>query len=292
MDSKRSDNTELAPFEVRRIHIALLVCFFLSGATGLVYEVVWTRMAGLVFGNTVYAVTTVLAAFFAGLALGSYLLGPIADRARRHVRLYGLMEIGIGLYCLCTPFLFRGVEKIYLSAYQTGRENLLLFTLFQFGLVFLILVAPTTLMGGTLPVLSRYFVRGETEIGYGVGGIYALNTAGAVVGTIGAGFVLLPVMGVGDTIWFTGTLNLGIGLLCVAFSRRLPDLQADGVAEAAGRLPEAGDEQRVLVGSLHLRLTVLVALMFGISGGASMIYEIAWTRALSLVLGSSVYAFT
>jgi spermidine synthase len=292
MDSKRSDNTELAPFEVRRIHIALLVCFFLSGATGLVYEVVWTRMAGLVFGNTVYAVTTVLAAFFAGLALGSYLLGPIADRARRHVRLYGLMEIGIGLYCLCTPLLFQGVEKIYLSSYQMGRENLLLFTLFQFGLVFLILVAPTTLMGGTLPILSRYFVRRETEIGYGVGGIYALNTAGAVVGTIGAGFVLLPVMGVGDTIWFTATLNLGIGLLCVAFSRRLPDLQAEGVAQEAGRLSEARDDQRVLVGRPHLRLTGLVALMFGIAGGASMIYEIAWTRALSLVLGSSVYAFT
>jgi spermidine synthase len=202
------------------------------------------------------------------------------------------MEIGIGLYCLCAPLLFRGVEKIYLAAYQTGRENLLLFTLFQFGLVFLILVAPTTLMGGTLPVLSRYFVRREAEIGYGVGGIYALNTAGAVVGTIVAGFVFLPVMGVGDTIWFTATLNLGIGLLCVAFSRRLPDLQAEGVAEKAGRLLEAGDEQRVLVGRLHLRLTVLVALMFGISGGASMIYEIAWTRALSLVLGSSVYAFT
>src|SRR3970282_674861 len=135
-----------------------------------------------------------------------------------------------------------------------GRENLLLFTLFQFGLVFLILVAPTTLMGGTLPILSRYFVRGETEIGYGVGGIYALNHAGAVVGTIGAGFVLLPVMGVGDTIWFTATLNLGIGLLCVAFSRRLPDLQVEGVAQGAGRLPQTGDDQRVFVGKLHLRL--------------------------------------
>jgi spermidine synthase len=286
-------NSKLEPFEIRRIHIALLVCFFLSGATGLVYEVVWTRMAGLVFGNTVYAVTTVLAAFFAGLALGSYLLGPIADRAIRHVRLYGLMEIGIGLYGLATPLLFQGVEKIYLGAYQMGRENLLLFTLFQFGLVFLILVIPTTLMGGTLPLLSRYFVRKEGEIGYGVGGIYALNTAGAVVGTMSAGFVFLPVMGVGDTIWFTATLNLGIGLLCVAFSRRLPHLQADGEAqEEVERLPEAGDDQRVLVGRLHLRLTMLVAVMFGIAGGASMIYEIAWARALSLVLGSSVYAFT
>jgi spermidine synthase len=136
-------------------------------------------------------------------------------------------------------------------------------------------------------------VRREAEIGYGVGGIYALNTAGAVVGTMSAGFVFLPVMGVGDTIWFAATLNLGIGLLCVAFSRRLPHLQADGEAqEEVERLPEAGDDQRVLVGTLHLRLTALVALMFGVAGGASMIYEIAWTRALSLVLGSSVYAFT
>jgi spermidine synthase len=287
-----SPGSETTPAEIRRIHVALLGCFFLSGATGLVYEVVWTRMAGLVFGNTVYAVTTVLAAFFSGLALGSYLLGPIADRARRHVHLYGLMEIGVGVYGLCTPLLFQLIEKIYLGMYQMGRENLFLFTLFQFGLVFLILVVPTTLMGGTLPVLSRHFVRSKAEIGYGVGGIYALNTAGAVVGTIGAGFFLLPVMGMGDTIWMTATLNLGIGLLSIAFSRRLPPREPEGVVHEAGRLLPAGDEQGILVGKLHLRLTVLVALMFGVSGGASMIYEIAWTRALALVLGSSVYAFT
>ncbi|MFQ5657401.1 MAG: fused MFS/spermidine synthase, partial [Candidatus Methylomirabilales bacterium] len=280
--------SDITPFEVRRIHVALLVCFFLSGATGLVYEVVWTRMAGLVFGNTVYAVTTVLAAFFSGLALGSYLLGPLADRAKRHVHLYGLMEIGIGLYGLCTPLLFGLVETIYLTAYQAGRENLVVFTLFQFLLVFVILVAPTTLMGGTLPVLSRYFVRGEREIGYGVGAIYALNTAGAVVGTLGAGFFLLPVMGVGDTILLTATLNLGIGLLSLAFSRRLPEF------EVAGHPPSRplGYGERVQVGGVPLRLIAVVPLLFAISGGASMVYEIAWTRALALVLGSSVYAFT
>ncbi len=287
-----STDSEVAPFEVRRIHLALLGCFFLTGATGLVYEVVWTRMAGLVFGNTVYAVTTVLAAFFTGLALGSYLLGPIADRTKSHPRLYGLLEIGVGLYGLCTPFLFWVVEKIYLSSYQAGRENLLLFTLFQFGLVFITVVVPTTLMGGTLPVLSRYFVRRKAEIGYGVGAIYALNTSGAVLGTIGAGFFLLPVMGVRDTIWMTAILNLGIGLLSLAFARRLPGFEAEGIVEKAERPLGRGDEQTVHIGKLYVRLTVLIALMFGISGGASMIYEIAWTRALALVLGSSVYAFT
>ncbi len=287
-----STDSEGSPFEVRRIHLALLVLFFLSGATGLVYEVVWTRMAGLVFGNTVYAVTTVLAAFFTGLALGSYLLGPIADRTRSHPRLYGLLEIGVGLYGLCTPFLFWVVEKIYLSSYQAGRENLLLFTLFQFGLVFMVLVAPTILMGGTLPVLSRYFVRRETEIGYGVGAIYALNTAGAVVGTIGAGFLLIPVMGVSTTIWMTAILNLGIGLLSLSFSRRLPGFEAEEIVEKAVRTPRRGDEHTVHLGKLYIRPTVLVALLFGLAGGASMIYEIAWTRALALVLGSSVYAFT
>ncbi|MFQ5961858.1 MAG: fused MFS/spermidine synthase [Candidatus Methylomirabilales bacterium] len=284
--------SEVTSVEARRIHLALLVFFSLSGATGLIYEVVWTRMAGLVFGSTVYAVTTVLAAFFSGLALGSYLLGPIADRAKRHVHLYGLMEIGIGLYGLSTPFFFRLVETIYLTVYQAGRENLLVFTLFQFLLVFSILVVPTTLMGGTLPVLSRYFVRGEREIGYGVGAIYALNTAGAVVGTIGAGFFLVPVMGVSHTIWIAATLNGGIGLLSLAFSRRLPEFETEGMVQEPARAPEAGDAQRVHAGRIHLRLVALVPLMFAISGGVSMIYEIAWTRALALILGSSVYAFT
>jgi spermidine synthase len=117
------------------------------------------------------------------------------------------MEIGVGIYGLCTPLLFQIIEKVYLASYQLGRENLLLFTLFQFILVFIILVVPTTLMGGTLPILSRYFVRKETEIGYGVGAIYALNTAGAVVGTIAAGFFFLPVMGVSDTIWIAATIT-------------------------------------------------------------------------------------
>src|SRR5438876_3149471 len=91
----------------------LYVIFFLSGATGLVYEVIWVRLTGLVFGNTSHAISTVLGAFMAGLALGSWILGKKADRVENPLRLYGLLEIGIGLSAALVPLVFRALDTFY-----------------------------------------------------------------------------------------------------------------------------------------------------------------------------------
>ncbi len=166
-----------------------LFCFFFSGAAGLIYQVVWTRMLTQIFGNTTYAIATVLSAFMAGLAIGSYLFGKIADRGKNDFLLYGILEAGVGVYG------FPGAVDI--SPWRkksTGRSLAsmkvlsFLFNLVLFFLSFVLLVFPTLLMGATLPVLSRFFVRSFAQFGRRVGDLYATNTLGAVIGCAAAGF--------------------------------------------------------------------------------------------------------
>jgi spermidine synthase len=292
----------------------LLLCFFLSGATGLLYEVVWLRMLGLVFGHTVYAITTVLAAFMAGLGLGSFLFGRIAARVRRPVRMYGLLEIGVGLSCALVPLLLWLGSFVYVGLHSLLTLSYTAFSLVQFGLAFALLLVPTTLMGGTLPILSQALVRNEDEIGRMVGTLYAVNTFGAMVGVVAAGYWLLPALGNRATVAVAVVGNLAVGVLAVAYSRRLTRTEAAPpapVAEPAGPGAPASDPAMpgpaalepavadlgqpepapadAVARSMAVRLTVVA---LGVSGAVSMIYEVAWSRALALVIGSSTYAFT
>ena len=281
--------------ETRQIFTAVTLCFFFSGTTGLIYEVLWTRILGLVFGHTVFAITTVLAAFMAGLGLGSYLFGGIADRNAHPLRLYGFLEVGIGIYALITPFLFSRAEEIYIPLHRTFGLSFFSFSLLQFLLIFLILLIPTTLMGATLPVLSRFFVRSMNVLGGQVGRLYALNTFGAVLGTYAAGFHLIPTLGVRTTLLLAAIANVGIGILAIVFDRHLQQLAGEAPAtrsEAAAVDPPepagpAFPSDRRSAAAVWLTVAGL-----GISGAASMIYEVAWTRALSLVIGGSTYAFS
>lgn len=281
--------------ETRQISAAICACFFVSGATGLIYEVLWTRMLGLVFGHTVFAITTVLAAFMAGLGLGSYLFGRLADRSAHPILLYGLLEAGIGIYALLTPALFSKAEAIYIPLHQSLRLSFFAFSLSQFALIFVILLLPTTLMGATLPVLSRFFVRGITGLGRQVGWLYALNTFGAVLGTYVAGFHLIPTLGVRTTLLLAAVANVGIGVLAVVFDRHLHQL---GVQPGSPGPPSPVSGPEDLPSSLRTEdgrpgTGVWLAILgLGLSGAASMMYEVAWTRALALVIGSSTYAFS
>jgi len=274
--------------EARQIIAAVFLCFFFSGATGLIYEVLWTRLLGLVFGHTVFAITTVLAAFMGGLGLGSYLFGRIADRHAHPLRLYGLLELGIGVYALLTPVLLSKAEAVYIPLYRSLELSFFAFSLAQFLLIFLILLVPTTLMGATLPVLSRFFVHEIAALGGQVGRLYSFNTFGAVLGTYAAGFHLIPTLGIKTTLLLAAVANLGIGALAVVFDRHLRQL---GIQPTAPSLQDAS-------AGLHAAeegwgITVWLAVIgLGISGAASMMYEVAWTRALALIIGSSTYAFS
>jgi spermidine synthase len=266
----------------RRLLAGVVACFFLSGATGLVYEVLWIRMLGLVFGHTVFAITTVLTAFMAGLGLGSWSFGRMADRQARPLRLYGLLEIGIGIFCLLVPVLLPLVETVYRALARGLGLSFLAFSLAQFALILVLFLPPTTLMGATLPILSRVFATDDGSLGRRVGFLYALNTFGAVVGTALAGYVLLPALGMRTTLLLAAAVNLVVGALIVLADRQLV-LPAPAGPSAPAPPRAAGP-----AGSA----ATLTAAGLAAAGAASMIYEVAWTRALSLVIGSSTYAFT
>jgi spermidine synthase len=261
--------------------------FFLSGAAALVYEVLWLRMLILIFGSTQFAVSTILTAFMGGLALGSFLFGRLIDRRDDPVRVYGLLEIGIGVYALTVPWLFSLLVPVSRGIWGSFEPDFFVFSLLRFAFILLVLLVPTTLMGGTLPVLSRFAARRAESIGTSVGGLYAVNTFGAVAGTAATGFLLIPSLGTSRTVWIAAGVNLLIGAaaLLVHHSGR-----AAGAAEesAATRVPvdDRGAAGR-LPGEARLMLWVLAG-----SGFVAMIYEIAWTRVLALIIGSSVYAFT
>lgn len=285
--------TERSPRPRRSALWVLGICFFLSGATGLVYEVVWLRLLGLVFGHTVHAITTVLTAFMAGLALGGILLGRYAGRAPNLIRTYGWLEIGIAVCCGAIPGVLVAIGPLYLGLQRMLELSPSAFGLLQFVIVFLLLLVPTTLMGGTLPVLSQALARQGSPPGRTIGALYAANTFGAVLGVAVAGYALLPAVGNRLTVATGVVANLAIGVLALIYGSRTRS-DADGlVGRPIEGSPGEIEPESLGEGSSSPGWTTRATLVaLGISGAVSMIYEIAWSRALALVIGSSTYAFT
>ena len=263
-----------------------LFCFFFSGAAGLIYQVVWTRMLTQIFGNTTYAIATVLSAFMAGLAIGSYLFGRIADRGKNDFLLYGALEAGVGIYGFLVPWIFSMTQKVYVPIFGLNQSYPFLFNLVLFFLSFVLLVFPTLLMGATLPVLSKFFVRSFAQFGQRVGDLYATNTLGAVIGCAAAGFFLIPALGMRMTVFVAAGANVLIAaviLIADVFRDKSPMISAP---EAVVSPVEATDNSP----ASKLRWVLLTS--FALSGFASLVYENAWTRSLTLVIGSSIYSFS
>ncbi|MGQ9730859.1 MAG: fused MFS/spermidine synthase [Candidatus Zipacnadales bacterium] len=274
-------SSPLLCFLHRHPYALILTCFFFSGAAGLIYEVVWARRLTLIFGVTVLSHSTVLAAFLGGLAVGSLIFGRLADRRRDLLRVYAILEALVGLFCFATPYLFALVEHGYVIIHPTLEHQLWLLRLVRFGLAALVMFVPTMLMGGTLPVLSRARIRRLGQVGTEVGVLYGVNTLGAVLGAVAAGFFLLPTVGLKGSIYLAAVINLAVALTAFALSIVHHDAHGAVVVPVP---PREGPTNWLAYGSL------LVA--YGISGTAALIYEVVWTRVLSLAFGTSVYAFS
>ena len=184
--------------------------FFISGATGLIYEVVWTRLLTRVMGNTHYSIATVLTMFMAGLALGSYLGGRWIDRRNNPLALYAILEGVIGVCCLLIPSMIEWASPLFQWVYQTQTESYTQASLYRFLICGAILLFPTSCMGATLPVLSKYVSRDSMMVGRDVGILYSFNTFGAVFGALTSAFLFMRLWGVLATIWFAAALNIGI----------------------------------------------------------------------------------
>src|SRR3989454_374150 len=206
--------------------------FFLSGATGLVYELLWVRLLYQAFGSTLESVTTVVAAYMGGLGLGAWLLGRRGDRHPRPAALYGRLEIAIGVFGLVSPFVLALAHRIFVSAAGAlglgGGASVAL----RFALAALVLLVPTTLMGGTLPVLTRAFMGTERDrLKPSLGWLYGINTLGAVAGTALAGFFLIEYVGIRASLWATAAVNLGLGAVALALARPLDPVPVPVLAD-------------------------------------------------------------
>jgi len=289
------------------VPVLLLACFVLSGASGLCFEVVWSRQLAQVFGSSSLAISTVLATFMGGLALGSWLGGKLADRhPRRGLAAYAICELGIAVLALAIPLVLETYPAANAFLWQHFHAAPITLALLRFVLCALLLLPPTTLMGATLPILARHVIRTPAELGFlgtRVGALYAANTIGAVVGAGGAGFYLLPLFGQRAT-YLTAVsadvlLAVAIGASLV-WRRRFAGAETEATAAPAPSADEAAELDLAVPGrtappppeplSARARRGVLVSV--GISGGIAMALEVLWSRALALVIGSSIYSFT
>src|SRR3989449_1249668 len=213
------------------------VLFFLSGATGLIYELLWVRVLYQSFGSTIQSVTTVVAAYMGGLGLGAWLFGRRADRTPRPAVLYGWLEIAIGVFGILSPLVLGLAHWMYIGTAGALALGGAASVALRFGLAALVLLIPTTLMGGTLPVLTRA-LTGEDRglLKPSLGRLYGLNTLGAMTGTALAGFFLIEFVGVRASLWATAASNLVIGAAAILLGRR------EGLADP-GRQPRGDPVQ-------------------------------------------------
>jgi spermidine synthase len=288
------ENTAIQVYSPKRL-LLIGVCFILSGATALIYEVLWARMLGLVFGATTPAVSTVLAAFMGGLALGSALAGRIGGSLRRPVRVYGLLEISVALYAISVPLLFSLIDSLYPLIWQRFHPGFFTFTLWRFALSCALLLIPTTLMGATLPVLSAALLPSPAFKPTSVTRLYTGNLAGAICGVIAAGFFLLPAVGVRATIYTAAVINMIIGVVAIFADRanQAAPINAPGIPLPAA-LKAASGEGKDLASAAgkhdgEAKFWLFCAL---VSGFVTISTQVAWTRVLTMIIGSSTYAFS
>jgi spermidine synthase len=262
----------------RALAFAVGLLFFGSGAAGLVYQVLWMRSLGLLFGSDIYGVSIILGTFMGGMALGHFAGAALCQRLARPLFAYGIAELGIGAFALAFPALLRAAEGPLGDAYRSLGAESALYQCLRVALSAGALLIPTGLMGATLPFVLRHFARDDRALGRSGGAFYAANTLGALCGTLLAGFVLLPQLGIARSNACAAALNLAIGASCAAigWSRRVP--AAPAPARAASAAP-------------HSRAARAAMLCFGLSGVGSFALEVVWTRVLLQTTSATVYAF-
>lgn len=266
--------------------IIIILLFFLSGFSALVYEVVWARLLSLVFGSSFEAVSAVITAFMFGLALGSYLSARLYRRIRKPLQTYAVIEGLIGLSAVALYYIIMGGISTHRSFHHFFGETSNLPDLIIYIVMFFLVAIPTTMMGATYPIMSRFFVREIGKSGRGVGRLYGFNAAGAVLGAFSGGFFLIPIFGMRNTTFIAVLLNVLTLIVVLALLRysTLKEEVATAGSGAAAVVEEAALPQD--------RLLMMFLAVFAIAGFTSMVYEVAWTRLLTMVIGNSVYAFS
>lgn len=258
----------------------ILALFFGSGATALVYEVVWSKFLSQMFGSTIYAQTVVLAAFMGGLALGNKIFGRRSDRMIQPVRAYGCLEIIIGIYALLFPLLDRITDHIFVGLGTHIVEQAGLLLVLKAALSVTLLLGPTILMGGTLPLLAAWLQKSSADAGRRSARFYSVNSLGAVAGAACAGFWLVQSYGMVRTLQLTALVNVIVGVSAILLSPA-------GLAEKESTPEPVTTETTNALTELARGTGLLVAL----TGAVSMGLEVLASRSLALIFGSSLQSF-
>ena len=254
------------------------VLFFFSGASALIYQVLWLRMLALVLGVTVYAASTVLASFMAGLAIGSAVAGRIADRVRRPLAWFGAAELLIAATAVSSPFALDLIGSLYVSL-AAGRTAPAL-AVARIVCSALVLLPPTILMGATLPLVLRSSLVRTPAIGERISLLYGINTCGAIAGALLAGFVLIGHVGMTRTLQLAAAVSASVGVAAILLARRT----------ATAPMPSPAVEPPPAESRSRRALIVPIAFFF--SGFTSLALEVVWFRTLVLYFPATTYAFT
>jgi len=265
----------------------ILFLFFASGISGLIYEIVWLRILGRIMGVTTYATAIVLASFMAGLAIGSFVFGIFIDRRRDPLKVFAVLEIVIAIAAIITPVLFKILFPFYKYLYLVSSHNMLLITIARVVISFFLLLIPTIIMGGTLPVLISYMVKKEGSFGRNFSLLYGVNTFGAVFGVLLSGFITIGFFGEWSTILIGAVINLVVG----GIAYHLYKEECVGKKTSNAIKTDISLTKDIPVSSYHdgIRSIVLIAVL--VSGFTALSYEVIWSRQLILYLQTSIYAF-
>lgn len=267
---------------------AVFLLFFASGISGLIYEVVWLRILSRIIGVTSYATAVTLAAFMAGLALGSFIFGRLVDKRNDQLRIFALLQLWLAVVAVVTPIILTGSVAVYKLVSVISHQNTAVVSVLKVVVSFLSLLVPTMLMGGTLPALTSFLVRRGGMFGKNFSLLYGLNTLGAVVGVLLSGFVTIGAIGEWNTIFIAAAINLAVGFIAfvlyrsrMGFTQKAEVTQQAAVKTVSSRISIYPDKVRKIV-----------LIVFMISGFTALAYEVIWTRHLILFLKTSIYAFS
>jgi spermidine synthase len=267
---------QLAASDDSRFLIPWLLLFAGSGCAALIYEIVWFQLLQLVIGSSAISLGLLLAAYMGGLCLGSVALPRLVSARHHPMRVYALLELGIGVFGVIALFGVPLIGRLYVAGTTSGILGVVL----RGVVAVLCLLPPTVLMGGSLPAISRWVETTPTGVSR-LGLLYSANVAGAVIGCLVTGFYLLRVYDMAVATYLAAAINIGVALGALGLARGAGDRFS---SPAKQLLEETDDKNRSSVPLIYLAI--------GLSGLTALGAEVVWTRLLSLLLGATVYTFS
>ncbi len=265
----------------------MYLLFFVTGACSLMYQVLWARMFGLVFGNTLYASSAVLAAFMAGLALGSYLSGSLMRNRIDGLRVYAFLELSVGVLGVLMPFAVRAASGIDIAVFRRFTPSYAVLTGLRFAYSFILMAVPCTFMGATLPALCSFSNDAAEGSRVSISGLYGINTLGAFTGCFAGGFLLIGGIGILKTTCLAALLNAAV--FAAAWFLHARSLKAPGAVKAPEKKRRPAPVAAAPAGGAGFGRVLLIA--YAASGFAALALEVGWTRSLVWVMGMDSYAF-